>query len=92
MSTGGTEKAAHQKNSPLSINDKTKKKKKVLVRVGRLNKTFNNSCYKERGREVHYCHLHHRETVEMPLTMRWLLGKHGAARKEYVETDRSLTA
>lgn len=36
MSAGGTEKAAHQKNSPLSINDKTKKKKKVLVRVGRL--------------------------------------------------------
>uniref|UniRef100_H2TGF4 Phosphoinositide phospholipase C n=1 Tax=Takifugu rubripes TaxID=31033 RepID=H2TGF4_TAKRU len=32
MSTGGTEKSAHQKNSPLSINDKTKKKKKVLVR------------------------------------------------------------
>ena len=33
MSTGGVEKAANQKNSPLSINEKTKKKKKVLVRV-----------------------------------------------------------
>ena len=33
MGTGGVEKSAAQKNSPLSINDKTKKKKKVLVRV-----------------------------------------------------------
>ncbi|XP_049915900.1 1-phosphatidylinositol 4,5-bisphosphate phosphodiesterase epsilon-1 isoform X5 [Epinephelus moara] len=32
MGTGGVEKPAAQKNSPLSINDKTKKKKKVLVR------------------------------------------------------------
>uniref|UniRef100_H3DNJ9 Phosphoinositide phospholipase C n=1 Tax=Tetraodon nigroviridis TaxID=99883 RepID=H3DNJ9_TETNG len=32
MNTGGTEKATHQKNSPLSINDKTKKKKKAIVR------------------------------------------------------------
>uniref|UniRef100_A0A8D0CRH4 Phosphoinositide phospholipase C n=1 Tax=Sander lucioperca TaxID=283035 RepID=A0A8D0CRH4_SANLU len=32
MGTGGVEKSAAQKNSPLSINDKTKKKKKVLVR------------------------------------------------------------
>ncbi|XP_070708116.1 1-phosphatidylinositol 4,5-bisphosphate phosphodiesterase epsilon-1 [Pempheris klunzingeri] len=32
MGTGGVEKPASQKNSPLSINDKTKKKKKVLVR------------------------------------------------------------
>ncbi|XP_068439869.1 1-phosphatidylinositol 4,5-bisphosphate phosphodiesterase epsilon-1 isoform X2 [Clinocottus analis] len=32
MGTGGVEKPAGQKNSPLSINDKTKKKKKVLVR------------------------------------------------------------
>uniref|UniRef100_A0A3B4VIV0 Phosphoinositide phospholipase C n=1 Tax=Seriola dumerili TaxID=41447 RepID=A0A3B4VIV0_SERDU len=32
MSTGGTEKTGAQKNSPLSINDKAKKKKKVLVR------------------------------------------------------------
>ncbi|TKS89600.1 1-phosphatidylinositol 4,5-bisphosphate phosphodiesterase epsilon-1 [Collichthys lucidus] len=32
MGTGGVEKSAGQKNSPLSINDKTKKKKKVLVR------------------------------------------------------------
>lgn len=42
LSTGGTEKAAHQKNSPLSINDKTKKKKKVLVRVSRLYTNSNN--------------------------------------------------
>lgn len=33
MGTGGVEKSAAQKNSPLSINDKAKKKKKVLVRV-----------------------------------------------------------
>lgn len=33
MGTGGVEKAGAQKNSPLSMNDKTKKKKKVLVRV-----------------------------------------------------------
>ncbi|KAM3592601.1 uncharacterized protein V6R79_021845 [Siganus canaliculatus] len=32
MGTGGVEKPANQKNSPLSISDKTKKKKKVLVR------------------------------------------------------------
>uniref|UniRef100_A0AAQ4PAD4 Phosphoinositide phospholipase C n=1 Tax=Gasterosteus aculeatus aculeatus TaxID=481459 RepID=A0AAQ4PAD4_GASAC len=32
MGTGGVEKSAAQKNSPLSINDKAKKKKKVLVR------------------------------------------------------------
>ncbi|XP_028422909.1 1-phosphatidylinositol 4,5-bisphosphate phosphodiesterase epsilon-1 isoform X3 [Perca flavescens] len=32
MGTGGVEKSAAQKNSPLSINDKNKKKKKVLVR------------------------------------------------------------
>ncbi|XP_067343734.1 1-phosphatidylinositol 4,5-bisphosphate phosphodiesterase epsilon-1 isoform X4 [Channa argus] len=32
MGTGGVEKTSAQKNSPLSINDKTKKKKKVLVR------------------------------------------------------------
>ncbi|XP_026171257.1 1-phosphatidylinositol 4,5-bisphosphate phosphodiesterase epsilon-1 isoform X3 [Mastacembelus armatus] len=32
MGTGGVEKAGAQKNSPLSINDKSKKKKKVLVR------------------------------------------------------------
>ncbi|XP_041670988.1 1-phosphatidylinositol 4,5-bisphosphate phosphodiesterase epsilon-1 isoform X2 [Cheilinus undulatus] len=32
MSTSGVEKPAAQKNSPLSINDKVKKKKKVLVR------------------------------------------------------------
>uniref|UniRef100_A0A4W6D086 Phosphoinositide phospholipase C n=1 Tax=Lates calcarifer TaxID=8187 RepID=A0A4W6D086_LATCA len=32
MSTGGAEKAGAQKNSPLSMNDKAKKKKKVLVR------------------------------------------------------------
>uniref|UniRef100_UPI0037E991A6 1-phosphatidylinositol 4,5-bisphosphate phosphodiesterase epsilon-1 isoform X1 n=1 Tax=Semicossyphus pulcher TaxID=241346 RepID=UPI0037E991A6 len=32
MGTGGVEKSANQKNSPLSINDKVKKKKKVLVR------------------------------------------------------------
>uniref|UniRef100_A0A8C3G827 Phosphoinositide phospholipase C n=1 Tax=Cyclopterus lumpus TaxID=8103 RepID=A0A8C3G827_CYCLU len=32
MGSGGVEKPAGQKNSPLSINDKTKKKKKVLVR------------------------------------------------------------
>ncbi|XP_044033879.1 1-phosphatidylinositol 4,5-bisphosphate phosphodiesterase epsilon-1 isoform X3 [Siniperca chuatsi] len=32
MGTSGVEKHATQKNSPLSINDKTKKKKKVLVR------------------------------------------------------------
>ncbi|KAM6964739.1 1-phosphatidylinositol 4,5-bisphosphate phosphodiesterase epsilon-1 isoform 1-T1 [Tautogolabrus adspersus] len=32
MGTGGVEKSAAQKNSPLSINDKVKKKKKVLVR------------------------------------------------------------
>ncbi|CAK6981814.1 -phosphatidylinositol 4%2C5-bisphosphate phosphodiesterase epsilon-1 isoform X2 [Scomber scombrus] len=32
MGTGGVEKSAAQKNSPLSINDKTKKKKKILVR------------------------------------------------------------
>uniref|UniRef100_A0A3Q4BGW2 Phosphoinositide phospholipase C n=1 Tax=Mola mola TaxID=94237 RepID=A0A3Q4BGW2_MOLML len=32
MSTGGVEKPANQKNSPLNINEKTKKKKKVLVR------------------------------------------------------------
>ena len=34
MSTGGAEKAGAQKNSPLSMNEKAKKKKKVLVRVG----------------------------------------------------------
>lgn len=33
MGTGGMEKSAAQKNSPLGINDKAKKKKKVLVRV-----------------------------------------------------------
>lgn len=38
MGTGGVEKSAGQKNSPLSINDKTKKKKKVLVRVSTLKK------------------------------------------------------
>uniref|UniRef100_A0A673AZE3 Phosphoinositide phospholipase C n=1 Tax=Sphaeramia orbicularis TaxID=375764 RepID=A0A673AZE3_9TELE len=32
MGTGGVEKSATQKNSPLSMNDKAKKKKKVLVR------------------------------------------------------------
>lgn len=32
MGTGGMEKSAAQKNSPLGINDKAKKKKKVLVR------------------------------------------------------------
>ncbi|XP_026206755.1 1-phosphatidylinositol 4,5-bisphosphate phosphodiesterase epsilon-1 isoform X2 [Anabas testudineus] len=32
MGTGGVEKAGAQKNSPLSINEKTKKKKKTLVR------------------------------------------------------------
>uniref|UniRef100_A0A665W4E4 Phosphoinositide phospholipase C n=1 Tax=Echeneis naucrates TaxID=173247 RepID=A0A665W4E4_ECHNA len=32
MSTGGADKTGAQKNSPLSINEKTKKKKKVLVR------------------------------------------------------------
>ncbi|XP_029312319.1 LOW QUALITY PROTEIN: 1-phosphatidylinositol 4,5-bisphosphate phosphodiesterase epsilon-1 [Cottoperca gobio] len=32
MGTGGVETSTAQKNSPLSINDKTKKKKKVLVR------------------------------------------------------------
>ncbi|XP_041830274.1 1-phosphatidylinositol 4,5-bisphosphate phosphodiesterase epsilon-1 [Melanotaenia boesemani] len=32
MGTGGVEKPGTQKNSPLSINDKSKKKKKVLVR------------------------------------------------------------
>ncbi|XP_069373582.1 1-phosphatidylinositol 4,5-bisphosphate phosphodiesterase epsilon-1 isoform X1 [Paralichthys olivaceus] len=32
MSTGGAEKAGAQKNSPLSMNEKAKKKKKVLVR------------------------------------------------------------
>lgn len=38
MNTGGTEKATHQKNS---LNDKTKKKKKVLVRVSTLFKNCN---------------------------------------------------
>lgn len=33
MGSGGVEKAGAQKNSPLSSNDKAKKKKKVLVRV-----------------------------------------------------------
>uniref|UniRef100_A0A3B5LLJ8 Phosphoinositide phospholipase C n=1 Tax=Xiphophorus couchianus TaxID=32473 RepID=A0A3B5LLJ8_9TELE len=33
MGTGAVEKQSNQKNSPLSINDKSKKKKKVLVRV-----------------------------------------------------------
>lgn len=33
MGTGPGEKQINQKNSPLSSNDKSKKKKKVLVRV-----------------------------------------------------------
>uniref|UniRef100_A0A672JCE2 Phosphoinositide phospholipase C n=1 Tax=Salarias fasciatus TaxID=181472 RepID=A0A672JCE2_SALFA len=37
MGTGGVEKPGTQKNSPLGINEKSKKKKKVLVRVSQLN-------------------------------------------------------
>lgn len=33
MGTSGVEKPAGQKNSPLSMNEKSKKKKKALVRV-----------------------------------------------------------
>lgn len=33
MGTAGVERPGGQKNSPLSINDKSKKKKKVLARV-----------------------------------------------------------
>jgi len=35
MGSGGVEKPGTQKNSTLTINDKSKKKKKVLVRVGK---------------------------------------------------------
>lgn len=35
MGTGTAEKPSTQKNSPLSINDKSKKKKKALVRVSK---------------------------------------------------------
>lgn len=40
MGTGGVEKAGAQKNSPLSINEKTKKKKKTLVRVSTYQVLF----------------------------------------------------
>lgn len=89
MNTGGTEKATPQKNSPLGINDKTKKKKKILVRVSTLFKNTNPP--RVRQALIMDCHLQHRETVEMPLMMKWFLGKHGVVRKDYIEMDQSLT-